>query len=300
MNRRRFVAGVGAAVPWFAGCTRPRAETEARGTSYALEAHPIGDDGIRVAFATQAGGLSDEALSVFSATLDGNPRTYGYTVFDDGTLVEYGGRFYRVTVEETGRRTHERPILRGAVAESEAAERKAVELSAYPRADDHAVSQVAKKATSRGDPDDAAGRERDFYVLRNRDPEVSELLPEPKYEYVEYGDSVVRLSVERRRLTEMEFTYAATKVANSTTAFREFVREEVVGVWLDGTNLSGSQRTIFERATSGEYAESGDLSADYRALLERVFGSALPEETTGERIGYDGRLYKVVFHVSND
>ncbi|MFC4450699.1 hypothetical protein [Halorussus aquaticus] len=299
MDRRRFVAGVGAAVPWLAGCNRPRAETVARETRYTLEAHPIGDDGIRVNFAMQAGELPDETLNVFSSALDGKPRTYGHTVLDGPTLVEYGGRFYRVTVEETGRRTHERPILRGAVAESEAAERKAVELAAYPRADDHAVRRVARTATSRGDPDDMSGQEREFHVLRNRDSEVSELLPEPEYEYVEYGGSVVRLTVERRRLTETEYTYAATKVANSTTAFREFVRDEVVGVWLDETNLSGSQRTIFERATSGEYAESGDLSADYRALLERVFG-ALPEETTGERIGYDGRLYEVVLHVSND
>ena len=305
MDRRRFVGAVGAVLPWFAGCarlgseSRPRSETEEGGPRYALEAYPIGEDGIRRAFAAQAGKLPDEALDVFLAALDGGdePRTYGHREFGYVDFVEYGGRFYRVTVEETGEKTHERAVLRGEVVESEAVERKAVESTAYPRRDESAVRRVTRKATGRTTPDGATGNGREFVVLRNRDPEVSELLPEPEHEYVEYDGAVVRLAVERRRVTETEYTYRTTKVADSTTAFREFVREEVVDVWLGDSNLSARQRTIFEEARAGEYAESGDLSAAYRGLLERIFGE-LPADTTGERIGYDGRTHKVHVHVS--
>ena len=312
MDRRRFVAGVGAALPWIAGCTRLESGTDDRGPQYTLEAYPIGDDGIRVTFAARAGELSDEALNAFLAALDGRSRTYGHAVISDGRLVEYGGRFYRVTVEETGQKTRKRPILRAEVVDREAAKRKAVDWSAYSGDDSAAVRHVASRAEGRSaetpkranrsdgkdGTDGREGAQRDFYVLRHRDPETSRLLPEPEHEYVEYGDSVVRLAVERRRLAETEYTYVTTKVADSTTAFREFVRERVVDVWLDGSALSARQRTIFERAGAGEYAESGDLSAAYRGLLERIFGRERPTETTGERIGYDGRLYRVLVHVA--
>ena len=304
MNRRRFVVGVGAALPWVAGCTGFGSGTDDRGRQYTLAAHPIGDDAIRVTFSAPAGRLPSEALNAFLTALDGRAQTYGHAVIDDGRLVEYGGQFYRVTVEETGRKTRERPILRAEVVDTEAAKRKAVEWSAYSGDDSTAVRRAASSAegrsagtserANRSDGEDEA--EREFPVLRHRDPEVSQLLPEPKHEYVEYGDSVVRLAVERRRLAETEYTYATTKVADSTTAFREFVRERVVDVWLDGSALSARQRTIFEAAGDGGYAESGDLSAAYRGLLERIFGRERPEETTGERIGYDGRLYKVHVH----
>ncbi|WP_276299686.1 hypothetical protein [Halorussus lipolyticus] len=313
MDRRRFVAGVGAALPWVAGCARLRSdsqsrpasgsrsqsETEEAGPRYTLEAYPIGEDGIRVTFAAQAGKLPDEALNVFLATLDGsnNPRTDGRREFEYVDFVEYHGRFYRVTVEETGETTNERPVLLAEPVETEAARQKAVNWSTYSGDDDTALRRAVSKADSGGGSATGNRSECDCYVLRHRDPDDSDLLPEPRYEYVRYDGRVLRLSVERRRVTETGYVYETTKVADSTTAFREFVREEVVDVWLGDSNLSGRQRTIFEAARAGEYAESGVLSAEYRGLLERIFGS-LPAETTGARIGYDGRTHKVHVHVS--
>ncbi|UPW01589.1 hypothetical protein M0R88_05660 [Halorussus gelatinilyticus] len=306
MDRRRFVAGVGGALPWVAGCTasrsesgpRPQSGTVESGRRYALEAHPIGADGIRVAFATQAGELPDGALDLFLATLDGSddPRTYGHREFEYAGFVEYGGRFYRVTVDETGQKTRERPVLLAEPVESEAARQKAVHWSTYSGDDDAALRRAASQADSEDGNANGNGSECDCYVLRHRDPDESDLLPQPKHEYVRYDGSVLRLSVERRELTETEYTYETTRVADSTTAFREFVREEVVDVWLDDSNLSERQRTVFEAARAGEYAESGDLSAAYRGLLERIFGD-LPADTTGERVGYDGRTHEVHVHV---
>lgn len=310
MDRRRFVAGVAGALPWFAGCSqfRPRSGSGTEGTRYELEAYPVGVDGLRAASVARPGDLSEEAFDVLLAALDGEKaRTYGRSFFGYVHLVEYRGLFYRVTVEETGRETHERPVLRAEVVESEAAEQNAVHWSAYSGDDDIAVKDAASKAERRsngtgdeggtdGTPDDGTS---DFRVLRDRDPEVSDLLPEPEHEYVEYDGSVLRLSVERRRVTETEYTYATEQVADSASELRELLREEVVDVWLDSSDLSARQRTVFEEARSGRYAETGGLTDAYRGLLERVFGSPLPAETTGERVGYDGRVHKVHVRVSD-
>lgn len=288
MDRRRFVAGVAGALPWFAGCSqfRPRSGAGTEGPRYELEAYPIGVDGLRASSVAQSGDLPEQAFDVFLAALDGEKaRTYGRSFFGHVHLVEYRGLFYRVTVEATGRETHERPVLRAEAVESEAAEQNAVHWSAYSGNDDVAVR-------------DAASR-RDFSVLRHCDPEASDLLPEPEHEHVEYDGAVLRLSVERRRVTETEYTYATEQVADSASELRGFLREEVVEVWLDSSDLSARQRTVFKEARSGQYAETGDLTDSYRGLLERVFGSPLPAETTGERVGYDGRVHKVHVHVSD-
>lgn len=301
MQRRRFVATVGSGLCCsFAGCAGSGADE--RGPKYALELIRISDGGIRGEFALTAGDVSNEKWNVFSDALEGTARTYGHTPLDDGRFVEYGGRFYRVTVEETGRKTHERPILRAEVVDSDAAKRNAVDWSTYSWDDSTAVRRAGANAAERrtdgetgdGEPDD----DEDFYVLRNRDPELSELLPEPKHEYVEYGGDVIRLVVEQRRFAETEYTYTTAKVADSGTAFREFVREEIVTPWLDRSTLSGGQRDILEQARSNGYAESGDLSEGYRTLLERLFEGDPPERTTGNHVGYEDRIYRAQLKVS--
>ena len=305
MNRRGFVATVGSGLCCsLAGCASSDAEES--GPEYALELIRISDDGLRAEFAWAAGDLSDEAWGVVSDALDGTARTYGHVPVRDDTLIEYGGRFYRVTVEETGRKTRERTVLRGEVVENEAAKRNSVNWMAYSGDDSTAIRHAVERSTTDGDRaegggqaegDDRSGGE-EFYVLRNRDPEVSDLLPEPKHEYVKYGDDVVRLATEERRLTETEYTYETTKVADSGTAFRKFVREEAVTVRFDRSKLSASQRTVFEEAKFDDYSESGDLSEGYRTLLERIFGGDLPNDTTGDHIEYEDRIYRAQLKVS--
>lgn len=313
MDRRRFVAGVGAALP-FAGCSGFRSDrrspspspTEEGETRYELEAYSIGIDGLRVGAVARPGDLPEDAFDAFRAALDGEKaRTYGRSFFEHLRLVAYRGLFYRVTVEETGRKTRERPVLRAEVVDSEAAERTAADWSAYAGDDGTAVRRAASNAVERSDDSVEAGTDgttgdgpdRGLRVLRGRDPEVSDLLPEPEHEYVEYDGAVLRLAVERRQVTETEYTYATERIADSASELRAFLREEVVDVWLDGSDLPARQRTIFEAARDDGYAETGDLTDPYHALLERVFGSPLPADTTGERLGYDGRIHKVHLHV---
>lgn len=292
MDRRQFVVGVATGFAGScAGCAS--SETESADAEFSLRLFRVTDDEIRTVFAAPTGRFSNEAWNVVSSALDGTTRTYGHTPVDDGQFVEYEGEFYRIDAEATGEATNERPVLDGEVLDGETAERKAVEFSAYPSADGQAVRHAARRAVSGPGETD-----REFYVLRGSDSEDSALLPEPEYEYVTYGDQTVRLNVTRRRVTETEYTYTATKVADSGTAFRRYVREQVVTLRLDRAKLSGEQRAILREADeTREYAESGDLTDAYRGLLERIFGD-LPADSTGSRFEYGSRLYRAQLVVS--
>ncbi|WP_158058347.1 twin-arginine translocation signal domain-containing protein [Halorussus halophilus] len=291
MNRRQFVGSAGTALAsGFAGCAG--FGSEAGGTPYALELHHISPDGYRVEFAANTGDLTDEMLDVFLSALDGKHRTYGHRPFKYvPTAVEKGGEFYRIHVEETGQKTHQRTTLRGEVVTSESAERRAVDFVEFENGP--AVRQAIEYAKK----DDATSE--DYYVFHDSDPDSSDLLPEPEHEFVSYDGQVFRLVVGQYRLIETEYTHTTEKVADTETAFREYVYEEVVTVQFDRSKMSEKQRGILRQARRNDYRERKQLSEDYRALLSRIWGGKIPSETTGNHLKYENDVWRATLHVSS-
>lgn len=287
MNRRQFVGGISAGLAsGFAGCASSGSRES--GTKYTLKLYAVTPDEFRLAFARRAGKMSAEELSVFRDARVGKRRTYGHRPIENGELVAYGGDFYRVQVAEAGQKTNERMTVRAEAVDSAEASEQAVVAGAYPGDDTDAIKDAIASARD---------AEQDYHVLRNYDSDDSDLLPEPKYEFVKWGDQIYRLVVGQRRVTETVYTYTTTNVADTETAFREYVREEVVTLRLPSSKFEGNQRVVLNDARGGKHSERGDLSSGFRAVLERIGNGTIPTATTNDYLYYGDQIYKMVLYV---
>lgn len=298
MNRRAFAGGVGSLLACgLAGCFG----FGSGGTGYHLRLERVPRDDVASAVVLTAAEQSADQRELVANATSGEHRAYGYRPVEAGEYVEYEGRYYRIEVEETGEKTLTRTTLRGEVVENLDDETRAVEMTAYPRSDYEALrfAVASAEARARATERDERPSEEDGYVFRGRDSEESELLPEPEHEYVKHDDRIVRLVVADREVTETEYTFTTEAVADSDDEFRRLVREKFVAANFEREGLTEKQRRILGTAIDDEYDEFGDLSEDYRTLLERIGGGELPmvtpESDEQHYVSYEGRFYEVRF-----
>jgi len=109
---------------------------------------------------------------------------------------------------------------------------------------------------------------------RDMDPEASELVPEPPFDYVDHAGDTYRVEVEQRTVTVPERTFAVEQVASSRDAFESYVEETVPDARFDRDALSEAVRDVLDAAVDSEpgsrYHEEPPLSDGLATVLDRL------------------------------
>lgn len=142
----------------------------------------------------------------------------------------------------------------------------------------------------------------------------SVLVPDPEYEFVEYEDVRIELSVgESTDETSTAFEVRADSVADSQSAFADYAAEHLMParVRLDGDALSEEQRSILQEAVvhpDEEYPEGYSACVDdpddaFVDLVDRVFdpgedGLKHLEATDPRPVVWGGETYLATYVVA--
>ena len=111
---------------------------------------------------------------------------------------------------------------------------------------------------------------------------------------IEDGD-LVEFDGAYYRIRVSDTTYTAERVGASRTAFETFVRERFVAARFDRAALPDPQREILDAAAADVYEEYGELSEEFRTILERIGDGEFPHGTARRYVAYDGRFHDVAF-----
>jgi hypothetical protein len=292
MRRRQYLAASAAllAAP-LAGCAHPSAvldmteatdEDVADSASGNVDHHP------------EAGGLVAEAVENGSATVsDRSPP------IDPGTPVEYEGRYYDLSVTETGEREttvydvridYDGDSESGSDSESgDETPGSAVDYGDLPAPDRDTVDTLLPP------PDDFPGGDGyDFGVGReyaDEEAKASVLVPEQEYAAVVYEGT--RYPVDAgggRAVTVTDYRYETEEIAASAAEFGAAVRREYLFT-LSG--LSGAEREVVAEAIEDGYYE-GSASDAFKSLVRRFreHEAVEADEWGGDwLVRYDGTVY---------
>ena len=123
------------------------------------------------------------------------------------------------------------------------------------------------------------------------DADASELVPSPRFDFVEYGDEFFRAVTERRSVAVPEWTYAITEIGDSRADFTAYARDEIVGPDLDSAGLSESARGVLDDAIAEEprrYEESAPPSERLDEALGAlgIAGDLEPIDSYDERVDF--------------
>ncbi|WP_256297641.1 hypothetical protein [Haloarchaeobius salinus] len=141
-----------------------------------------------------------------------------------------------------------------------------------------------------GEPDIDGLRPVEYH--QDMDPEASELVPEPPFDYVDYSGSTYRVVVEERTVTVPERTFAVEQVATSRDALDSYVEETVPDARFDRDALSDAARDVLDTAVESEpgdrYHEEPPLSDGLSTVVDRLgIGDDLQSyDSYDERVGF--------------
>lgn len=235
--------------------------------------------------AIQSSELTPTQTTLVQQTLDeGEYTTYGHGPFRDGDYLEFRGKYYQATVEQTGTKQIERQVL---VAEVYNGTADAISRTDLPNGAGQPAVLAHRMAVVR-DREDEREDLPEGYVFRTETAEGSIWLPEPEPEYavIDFHDQTYQLRVVQRVLDEDEFKTTLERVASSTEEFEDIVDEEFV-IDLDAEDLSDKQREIIETAIEDGYSESASISSEFDDLIDRL--RAAPPRR--DLIKYEGEYY---------
>lgn len=123
------------------------------------------------------------------------------------------------------------------------------------------------------------------------DADASELVPSPRFDFVEYEDEFFRAVTERRSVAVPEWTYAVTEIGDSRADFTAYARDEIIGPDLDTAGLSESARGVLDDAIAEEprrYEESAPPSEALDEALGAlgIAGDLEPIDGYDERVDF--------------
>ncbi len=243
------------------------------GRSYSFTLEPVPDAVEHVTAAVEpwqdVDGAPDEEVVV-----------YGERWFDDGSYVELSTGFYRVSVEQTGERRLERPVL---VAQEVGETEEAVDVDSYSLEYDRNRADLACHAAveDRLPP----GGDTPSQLVIRRASDHTDLLPEPLHPVVRRRDSVCRLEIETRDVDESEYSHGFQEVAEDRERFLEHVESRYV-VDLDAVDLPEEEREVLEQARDEGYSMQGEAPEPFRNLRDR-----LDLQMEHRLLRYEGDLY---------
>jgi hypothetical protein len=234
------------------------------------------------------------------------PTTYGYRPIPTDQYVEYDGTYYALDIVVTGVTEIDRHVLRLMwVGDTDDLEDppEAIEHGDLPPIDRHAVKPAYFAARARehdgGAPWDII--EEGGYVYRHLDDTTSELAPEPEHDHVRFNETILKVTVETKTLTEPAYTGVRIPIADSRAAFERSLDGSMVDARIEKSTLSGEAKTILSR---GEYTEETPLSQAYEEVIralglrELLHTDDPPTAENGLHVSYDGTYYRFGLYVN--
>jgi len=248
--------------------------------------------------------FGDPARAALDAILpDGRYTTYGYEPLPNDAYVTHEGTYYQLATVVTGRRAMDRTLVRLDPVPDEQVPEDAVLIDSLNRPSARALKILHSYTRTDGETSTADLLRGDAYVLRRPAERESRLatgeLDGRVVTMTEGGAWAYRVRVARERIVETAQTALAIEVADSREGFREVVFGSRIDAELAPESLSAAVRDRLDRAIAREtYAETAPLSEPFDILLDRLGLGAVDTASTGNRMWYDGRLYRYALYVS--
>jgi hypothetical protein len=136
------------------------------------------------------------------------------------------------------------------------------------------------------------------------DPEASELVPVPPFDFVKVQDQYFRPLVEQQTAEVPEWTYRLKEITSTRSEFNSYARDVIVQHELRAETLSTAARDVINDAISEEprrYEEGAPPSDGLAAVLDAlgIAGDFQPIDTYKERVdfrdvaaAYQGSVYQ--------
>lgn len=152
-------------------------------------------------------------------------------------------------------------------------------------------------------------RDRGVAFFDPLDPADSDVVPDPPFEYGRVTDSrpglpdeqLLRLHVERARLSTTRYVHEIERVTDDPAAFRERVETSHLDATFDRDALAEGVREILDGLGEAPYEEDGNASASLETVLGRLDLSSVEVadgETRARReryYAYDGSYYDLTY-----
>lgn len=229
------------------------------GGSLAINLTPVSRSDL-VPTATALADLEPRARAAVSDGLANGTTVYGRTPLEAGSFVLADDAYYRVAVEANGTETVERPVLQ---AESVSGSDGPVGGWEGLSPSDDFTLRCAIQAPDRV-------YEPPCVILGGND---SAFWPELQFEYFHPGDmGPYRLQTSEQTVTLDRYDYTFERVAQTQSAFADYVVNQRVAIDFSTIDLPAEQRDILETAaTEGVYRESSPPYSDaLEDLGERI------------------------------
>ncbi|MCT9095196.1 hypothetical protein [Haloarchaeobius sp. HME9146] len=84
------------------------------------------------------------------------------------------------------------------------------------------------------------------------DPDASELVPSPPFEYVEYAEDYYRPVTDRRTVSVPKRTFSLEQVADSAEAFERYANETIPDVRFSDVSVSDAEREVLDAVVDPE------------------------------------------------
>jgi hypothetical protein len=225
---------------------------------------------------------------------EGSLTTAGFVVLDPDSVqyTEQGGDFYEIGAERTGTVEREHWIFWFDLIDGEPPTSSEVFTSSLgtgggtdigaryglserdERVVEDAAGEIVREFDLHDPEADPPGR-RGHVFLRRSESET-DLLPEPPFTHVafEVNDTTryARAITERAIVELQQYRYHSERVAQSTSDFEQYVRDQHLETTFDRGSLPESQRTILDAITSGggRHEERKPLSEAMETVLDRL------------------------------
>ncbi|WP_128476125.1 hypothetical protein [Halorussus pelagicus] len=237
-------------------------------------------------------------------------REFGTTTRPRPYFLEDDGTYYSVVESGRTETTADRWVFYLDPADSTPSDADEVVTgppSSLAETDTMVVRRALESVASNAD-----GQDRSDFPLGDRgvifhdhmDPEASDLVPSPPFDYVERDGDYFAAVAERGEVELTRYSYTAEQVATSMRELERFVERETVETVFEDSEVSSEVAEILRTATdvgNGRlYQESGSMSDGLERVLERLgMLEHMPEEVpsdssdrfAGATFRYDGTWY---------
>lgn len=195
---------------------------------------------------------------------------------DHRACFEYNGAYYRIRVEESTEYSADRwQFWLEELAEGppQGATVERFPLESISEQDRRLVTGALEDLSHLDDssPSGSNDGEVGFATFHTEfDPASSALVPEPPFEYLQYGDVSLRAVTGRPSITGTERTFTAEQVADSEAAYEQYAKESYPDGKFSEQSLSTDAKEILDTATESYTIEPYEEEPPLSDALEEV------------------------------
>ena len=230
--------------------------------------------------------VSDELLASGSVTVLNYELAYEYEFGSEQRerpqFTTDGDQYYRIHVDAV--RTVERDWwefyldLQDA-EQPDSTDPVTVPVTSLSDRDQQILQQAMEAAAADRDPAIDVGDQkpgsRGVTYHHHLDPEASDLVPSPPFEYLQHNAHLFQARAEQDTIPVTERTFTAEPIGESRSEYERHVRETVLDVDFSTVSLPSAATDILETATdgrpvSGFYEESPPMSDGLEAVLTQL------------------------------